>query len=141
MNIEKIKEFLLNNLEEIKNIIEEVNNWNGSLVGFEVFDNNEYFFNDIFYGSKYELVEKLNATAPENLAKAMKEVGGLLVHISIDYVFEAELYNTSCKEDQTSTPTGVYGQTKLLGEQKIISMLGSEASPFKGDSREVLHYY
>jgi hypothetical protein len=59
MNIEKIKEFLLNNLEEIKNIIEEVNNWNGSLVGFEVFDNNEYFFNDIFYGSKYELVEKI----------------------------------------------------------------------------------
>ena len=59
MNMEKIKEFLLNNLEEIKNIIAEVNNWNGSLVGFEVFDNNEYFFNDIFYGSKYELVEKI----------------------------------------------------------------------------------
>lgn len=59
MNIEKIKEFLLNNLEEIKNVIAEVYNWNGSLVGFEVFDNDEYFFNDIFYGSKYELVEKI----------------------------------------------------------------------------------
>ena len=68
---------------------------------------------------KYELVEKLNATAPENLAKAMKEVGGLLVHISTDYVFGAEPYNTPCKEDQTGTPTGVYGLTKLLGEQKI----------------------
>ena len=68
---------------------------------------------------KYELVEKLNATAPENLAKVMKEVGGLLVHISTDYVFGAEPYNTPCKEDQTGIPTGVYGLTKLHGEQKI----------------------
>lgn len=70
---------------------------------------------------KYEFVEKLNATAPENLAKAMKEVDGLLVHISTDYVFGAEAYNTPCKEDQTGTPTGVYGLTKLHGEQKIIA--------------------
>lgn len=68
---------------------------------------------------KYELVEALNATAPENLAIAMKEVDGLLVHISTDYVFGAEPYNTPCKEDQTGTPTGVYGLTKLHGEQKI----------------------
>ena len=70
---------------------------------------------------KYELVEKLNATAPENLAKAMKEVEGLLIHISTDYVFGAEPYNTPCKEDQIGTPTGVYGLTKLHGEQKIIA--------------------
>ena len=70
---------------------------------------------------KYELVEKLNASAPENLAKAMKEVGGLLVHISTDYVFGAEPYNTPCKENQQGTPTGVYGLTKLHGEQKIIA--------------------
>ncbi len=70
---------------------------------------------------KYELVEKLNATAPENLATAMKEVNGLLVHISTDYVFGAEPYNTPCKEDQTGTPTGVYGLTKLHGEQNIIA--------------------
>ena len=70
---------------------------------------------------KYELVEKLNATAPENLAKAMNEVNGLLVHISTDYVFGAEPYNTPCKEDQKGTPTGVYGLTKLHGEEKIIA--------------------
>lgn len=69
----------------------------------------------------YELVEKLNAIAPENLAKAMREVDGLLVHISTDYVFGAEPYNTPCKEDQQGTPTGVYGLTKLHGEQKIIA--------------------
>lgn len=68
---------------------------------------------------KYDLVEKLNAKAPENLAIAMKEVGGLLVHISTDYVFGGDPYNTPCKEDQKGTPTGVYGLTKLHGEQKI----------------------
>ncbi len=66
-----------------------------------------------------EIVEKLNATAPENLAKAMKEVDGLLIHISTDYVFGGDPYNIPCKEDQKGTPTGVYGATKLLGEQKI----------------------
>ena len=68
---------------------------------------------------KYALVEKLNATAPENLAKAMKEVDGWLVQISTDYVFGKEPYNTPCTENQKGTPTGVYGATKLLGEQKI----------------------
>lgn len=70
---------------------------------------------------KYALVEELNATAPENLAKAMKEVDGWLVQISTDYVFGKESYNTPCKEDQKGTPTGVYGATKLLGEQKIMA--------------------
>lgn len=68
---------------------------------------------------KRDLVELLNAKAPENLAIAMKEVGGLLVHISTDYVFGGDPYNTPCKEDQKGTPTGVYGLTKLHGEQNI----------------------
>ena len=68
---------------------------------------------------KYELVEILNAKAPEDLAIAMKEVGGLLIHISTDYVFGGDPYNTPCKEDQKGTPTGVYGLTKLHGEQNI----------------------
>ncbi len=67
---------------------------------------------------KYALVEKLNATAPENLAIAMSEVNGLLVHISTDYVFGGDPYNTPCKEEQKGTPTGVYGLTKLM-EKKI----------------------
>lgn len=67
-----------------------------------------------------QLAELLNAKAPENLAIAMKEVaGGLLIHISTDYVFGKEPYNIPCKEDQKGTPTGVYGLTKLHGEQAI----------------------
>jgi dTDP-4-dehydrorhamnose reductase len=46
------------------------------------------------------LAEKLNAEAPENLAKVMKEVGGLLIQISTDYVFGKEPYNVPCKENQ-----------------------------------------
>ena len=65
------------------------------------------------------LAEMLNAKAPENLARAIKAVGGLLIHISTDYVFGKEAYNTPCKEDQTGTPTGVYGLTKLHGEEAI----------------------
>ena len=71
------------------------------------------------------LATLLNATAPENLAMAMREVNGLLIHISTDYVFGAEPYNTPCKEDQTGTPTGVYGETKLLGEKAIQSRGGN----------------
>lgn len=66
-----------------------------------------------------DIVERLNATAPENLAVAMKEAGGLLVHISTDYVFGADPYNKPCNEEQKGTPTGVYGKTKKLGEEKI----------------------
>ena len=66
-----------------------------------------------------ELAELLNAKAPENLAIVMKEAGGLLVHISTDYVFGKEVYNTPCREDMVGTPTGVYGITKLRGERNI----------------------
>ena len=65
------------------------------------------------------LCRKLNAEAPKLLAEAMKEVNGLLVQISTDYVFGGDPYNTPCREDQKGTPTGVYGKTKLEGERDI----------------------
>ena len=40
------------------------------------------------------LAEKLNAEAPKNLATAIKEVGGTFFHVSTDYVFGQEPYNT-----------------------------------------------
>ena len=68
-----------------------------------------------------EFAELLNAKAVENLALAIKANDGVLVHVSTDYVFGKEPYNTPCKEDQKGTPTGVYGETKLHGEQNILN--------------------
>lgn len=65
------------------------------------------------------LCRRLNADAPKILAESMKEVGGMLIQISTDYVFGGDPYNTPCREDQKGTPTGVYGQTKLEGERNI----------------------
>ena len=92
---------------------------------------NEYEVNCIINCAAYTNVDKaetdevlcelLNAKAVENLALAMKEVDGLLVHVSTDYVFGGDPYNAPCKEEQKGTPTGVYGRTKLQGEENILA--------------------
>lgn len=66
-----------------------------------------------------EMAELLNSKAVRNLADAVKAAGGTLIHISTDYVFGGEPYNVPCRENQKGTPTGVYGLTKLHGEQQI----------------------
>ena len=68
-----------------------------------------------------ELAELLNAGAVANLAEAAKDAGALLVHVSTDYVFGGDPYNTPCTEDRKGTPTGVYGLTKLHGEQAVLA--------------------
>ena len=68
-----------------------------------------------------EFAEILNAKAVENLAVAIKKNNGLLVHVSTDYVFGGTKNNTPCKEDEPANPTGVYGVTKLHGEQAIMA--------------------
>ena len=67
------------------------------------------------------LAEKLNTEAPKYLAMVMKEVDGLLIHVSTDYVFGQEPYNTPCHPEQKGTPTGVYGATKKRGEENILA--------------------
>lgn len=61
----------------------------------------------------------LNADAVMNLAQAAGKHDATLIHISTDYVFGGDPYNTPCREDQKGTPTGVYGSTKLMGEENI----------------------
>lgn len=67
-----------------------------------------------------EFAEILNAKAVENLAVAIRKNNGLLIHVSTDYVFGGTKNNTPCTEDEPVNPTGVYGITKLHGEQAII---------------------
>lgn len=75
------------------------------------------------------MAELINATAVGNLARAMKEVGGTLFHVSTDYVFGRE-GNTPRKEDMPLEPLGVYGRTKLHGEEAI-AQSGCKALVFR----------
>lgn len=62
---------------------------------------------------------KINGLAPGILARAIKEKGGALIHISTDYVFGGSGKNIPITEDETPAPTGAYGRTKLKGEEEI----------------------
>lgn len=69
-----------------------------------------------------EIVEKINADGPKNLAKAAKENDCILVHISTDYVFGGNLdLSKEYKEDDKKEPVTQYGITKLHGEENIKS--------------------
>ncbi|MDE7160149.1 MAG: dTDP-4-dehydrorhamnose reductase [Muribaculaceae bacterium] len=69
--------------------------------------------------SDAEFAELLNAGAVRNLAEAARDNGATLVHVSTDYVFGGNTGNTPRGEDEPANPTGVYGLTKLHGEQAI----------------------
>lgn len=67
-----------------------------------------------------EIVGKINADGPKNLAKAAKSVEIPLVHISTDYVFDGDLdIEKMYQEDDEKNPVTVYGITKLQGEENI----------------------
>lgn len=66
-----------------------------------------------------DIAMKINGVAPGILAHAIKEKNGSLIHISTDYVFGGSGKNEPLKEDQSPSPTGAYGRTKLKGEEEI----------------------
>lgn len=66
----------------------------------------------------YEMADLLNNKAVEYLAAAAKEVDATLIHVSTDYVFQGDR-NIPCCEDWETNPLGVYGKTKLAGEQSL----------------------
>lgn len=76
-----------------------------------------------------EMADLINNRAVENLAVVCKELGATLIHISTDYVFQGEK-NTPCREDEPTNPLGVYGKTKLAGEQSI-ERVGCKALVFR----------
>lgn len=80
--------------------------------------------------SDREVAEKLNAAAAGNLAKAAKENDATLIHISTDYVFGGGEGNKPRTESEPPNPTGVYGLTKLRGEEEIAA-IGCKALIFR----------
>lgn len=70
--------------------------------------------------TNFELANKVNGIALENIADAANIVDATVIHISTDYVFEGELsLDKSYTEDMTPKPVSSYGKSKLLGEQNI----------------------
>lgn len=70
--------------------------------------------------SDAEAARKANAVAPAVLAEAAKAAGAMLIHVSTDYVFDGQS-NVPYTEDAPKNPLGVYGRTKLEGENAIIA--------------------
>ena len=76
------------------------------------------------------VAELINATAVANLAEAAKSLDATLIHISTDYVFGCE-GNTPRTEDMSTSPLGVYGMTKLAGEQAVIATATMSSNAMK----------
>lgn len=69
-----------------------------------------------------EIVEKINAKGPRNLAVAASKSDSVLIHISTDYVFGGDLnLEKDYKENDPKSPVTAYGVTKLHGEEEIIA--------------------
>ena len=100
----------ITNIEDIRNMVK--NNDVDIIVNCAAYTNVDKAESD------YDTADLINNTAAGNLATAMKEAGGTLIHISTDYVFQGDR-NTPCQEDWTTNPLGVYGKTKLAGEAAI----------------------
>ena len=70
---------------------------------------------------------KVNQQGAKNLALACKEIGAKLIHVSTDFVFDATK-NTPYQPEDPTNPLGVYGASKLAGEEAVVEVLGADVS-------------
>jgi dTDP-4-dehydrorhamnose reductase len=68
--------------------------------------------------SETELAYAVNATTPGLLAQEAQQIGAAFIHYSTDYVFDGHK-GSAYTESDPPNPLGVYGQTKLMGEQSV----------------------
>lgn len=127
MLAKSVRERLENNNELILTDVAELDITNfDAVIKFVKEKNPEYIINCAAFTAvdkaetAGEIVEKINANGPENLAKAAKQIEATFIHISTDYVFGGELdLDKVYKEDDAKAPVTQYGITKLHGEEKI----------------------
>lgn len=100
----------ITNLDDVRKMVNEQN--------INVIVNCAAYTNVDRAETDFDTANLINNTAAGNLATAMKEADGTLIHISTDYVFQGDR-NIPCREDWDTNPLGVYGKTKLAGEQAI----------------------
>ncbi|OZY87683.1 dTDP-4-dehydrorhamnose reductase [Cellvibrio mixtus] len=67
------------------------------------------------------LAYAINRDGPANLARAAKDNGAAILHISTDYVFAGDATGTYSENDPTA-PQGVYGKSKLEGEEAVAAI-------------------
>jgi dTDP-4-dehydrorhamnose reductase len=69
-----------------------------------------------------QLASEVNTQGTRNVAQSCAEVGAVLLYVSTDYVFDGSA-ERPYREDDATHPLGVYGQSKLGGEQHVQSPL------------------
>jgi len=105
-----VEELDITNLEAIRKMMQQEQI--GVVVNCAAYTNVDKAEDDI------QTADLINNKAVGHLAVACKEMDAFLIHVSTDYVFQG-IKNTPCKEDEPTSPLGVYGQTKLDGERAL----------------------
>ena len=76
--------------------------------------------------SEPELAQAVNAGAPRAFAEALADIGGRLLQLSTDFVFDGS-QGHPYRPDQPRSPLGIYGSSKAAGEEAVEQILGCGA--------------